>query len=335
MKTFSITAAAGIEALAPAEVPTPGPLTAGQIRVSMRAAALNYRDLLVVSGQLGPIPPQGLVMCSDGAGEVIEVADDVRRVKVGDRVALTFLPDWMGGPFRDEIVPMSRGYPLPGVMAEQCVVDHSEAVVLPPHLSFEEGATLPCAGLTAWYALCGDGPCMPGMTVLVQGGGGVSVFALQFAKLFGARVIATSSSDERCQRLQQLGADDTINYRQNPDWQQTVRELTGGRGADITIEVGGAGTIDRSLAATSRAGRLALVGLLSGWPNEVSTLFTSGVAINPIRVGSRDDFNQMNRAITYHQLQPVIDRVFAFDALPEAMRHLESGQQFGKIVVQF
>lgn len=335
MKTFSITAGTGIDALALAEVPTPGPLTAGQIRVSMRAAALNYRDLLVVSGQLGPIPPQGLVMCSDGAGEVIEVADDVRRVKVGDRVTLTFLPDWMGGPFRDEIVPMSRGYPLPGVMAEQCVVDHSEAVVLPPHLSFEEAATLPCAGLTAWYALCGDGPCMPGMTVLVQGGGGVSVFALQFAKLFGARVIATSSSDERCQRLQQLGADDTINYRQNPDWQQTVRELTGGRGADITIEVGGAGTIDRSLAATSRAGRLALVGLLSGWPNEVSTLFTSGVAINPIRVGSRDDFNQMNRAITYHQLQPVIDRVFAFDALPEAMRHLESGQQFGKIVVQF
>lgn len=333
MKVYSAPSSGGIDALVLRDCPEPGPLSAGQIRIAMRAASLNYRDLLVVSGQLGPIGPEGMVMCSDGAGEVIEVADDVRRIKVGDRVALTFLPDWMGGPWRDDIVPMSRGYPLQGVMAEQLVVDHSEAVILPDHLSFEQGATLPCAAVTAWHSLCGEGELLPGMTMLVQGGGGVSVFALQFGRLFGARVIATSSSDERCEKLHQLGADETINYRQTPDWDQRVRELTGGRGADLTVEVGGAGTIDRSLAATSRAGRLALVGLLSGWPQQVSALFTSGVAVTPIRVGSRDDFNRMNCAIAYHRLQPVIDSVYSFEELPQALHHLESGRQFGKIVI--
>lgn len=335
MKQFQFFAAEGVESLQLVDVPEPGALGPGQIRVGLRAASINYRDLITLQGQLGQPGPEGMIPCSDGAGEVLEVAADVQRIKVGDRIALTFLPDWIGGPWRDSIIPMTRGFPLPGVMREQMVVHHSEAVLLPPHLSYEEGASLPCAAVTAWHSLCGEAPLLPGMNVFLQGAGGVSVFALQFAKLFGARVIMSSSSDERCQRLRDMGADETINYTTNAEWQQTVRELTDGKGADLTVEVGGAGTIERSLQATSRAGRVALVGLLSGWPNQVSNLFTSGVALTPIRVGSRADFEDMNRAIAFHQLQPVVDRRFEFAALPEALEYLQSGRHFGKIVIGF
>lgn len=335
MKQFQFFAAEGIESLQRVDVPEPETLGPGQIRVQLRAASINYRDLLTLQGQLGQPGPEGMIPCSDGAGEVLQVAPDVQRIKVGDRIALTFLPDWIAGPWRDTITPMTRGFPIPGVMREQMVVHHSEAVVLPEHLSYAEGASLPCAAVTAWHSLCGEAPLLPGMNVFLQGAGGVSVFALQFAKLFGARVIMSSSSDERCERLRALGADETINYTSNPDWQQTVRELTDGKGADLTVEVGGAGTIERSLQATSRAGRVALVGLLSGWPNEVSNLFTSGVALTPIRVGSRADFEDMNRAIGFHHLRPVIDRQFEFDALPEALTYLQTGSHFGKIVIRF
>lgn len=334
MKAFVTCSSDGIDGLELRDVPIPGALQAGQVRIAVRAVSLNYRDLLVLSGGLGPIAADGFIPCSDAAGEVIEVGPDNPRINVGDRVALTFLPDWMGGPWSDSVVPMSRGYPLPGVMCEQLVVHHSEAVVVPDHLSYEQAATLPCAAVTAWYALCGAAPLLPGMSVLLQGGGGVSVFALQFAKLFGARVIMTSSSDERCQRLRALGADELINYRETPEWAPRVRELTGGRGADLTVDVGGAQTIEQSLTATSRAGRVALVGLLSGWPNQVNNLFSAGVALSPIRVGSREDFNVMNRAIDFHRLQPQIDGVFDFDELPTALRRLESGRHFGKIVLR-
>ncbi len=335
MRTIRSYTSEGIDALKSEQEDRPGPLGPGQVRIAMKAASLNYRDLLVLRGELGPPGEQGIIPCSDGAGEVTEVGPDVQRVKTGDRVALTFLPDWIAGPWSDTIVPMTRGFPLQGVMRDEMVVHQSEAVVLPQHLSYEEGACLPCAAVTAWHSLCGETPLLPGMTVLLQGGGGVSVFALQFAKLFGARVIATSSSDERCQRLRELGADETINYRAVPEWNQTVRDLTDGKGADLTVEVGGAQTIERSLAATSRAGRLALVGLLSGWPNQVSNLFTAGAAISPIRVGSRADFEHMNRAIAHHGMRPVIDRTFAFEELADALRYLETGQQFGKIAIGF
>lgn len=335
MKQYHFFDTRGIDSLQLADVPEPATLGPGQIRIAMRAASLNYRDLLTLRGELGAPGKEGMVLCSDGAGEVIEVAADVRRIKVGDRVALTFLPEWIAGPWSDNITPLSRGFPLPGVMREQMSVHHSEAVVIPDHLSFEEGATLPCAAVTAWHSLCGEAPLLPGMNVFLQGAGGVSVFALQFAKLFGARVIMSSSSDERCQRLRELGADEVINYAKNDNWHESVRELTSGKGADLTVEVGGAGTIERSLAATSRAGRVALVGLLSGWPNQVSNLFTSGVAVSPIRVGSRADFEEMNRAIDFHQLKPVIDRQFSFEALPDALRYLESGKHFGKIAIRF
>lgn len=274
-------------------------------------------------------------MCSDGAGEVTEVAPDVLRVKPGDRVALTFLPDWIAGEFRTSITPLSRGFPLPGVMRDEMVVHQSEAVVLPDHLSFAEGATLPCAGVTAWHALCGAQPLMPGMTVLLQGAGGVSVLGLQFAKLFGARVIMTTSSDERAQRLKALGADAVINYREQTEWDAEVRQITDGLGVDLAIDVGGAETVDRAVKSIRKGGRLALVGLLSGWPATIDSLFATRVDVSPITVGSRNDFEDMNRAIDFHKVQPVIDREFSFEALPDAIRYLQSGKQFGKIVINF
>ena len=336
MKTFVSRAPTGVDSLVIEDAPAPGPLGPGQIRIAMRAASVNYRDFLALSGAIGARGPGGgLIPCSDGAGEVVETAPDVWRIKVGDRVALVFNPDWIGGPWQATTGVLCRGSGLPGVMQEEMVVHHSEAVILPAHLDFEEGAALPCAGVTAWHALCGAAPLMPGMSVLLQGGGGVSVFALQFARLFGARVIMTSSSPERCARLGSLGADETIDYVAEPQWDKTVRELTGGDGVDLTVEVGGAGTIDRSVAATRRGGRVALVGLLTGMPGAASAVFSAGVSITPLMVGSRDDFQAMNRAIEFHKLRPVIDSRFTFEQLPDALLHLKSGRHMGKIVISF
>lgn len=334
MKIFRTIRFEGIDSLHLEEVARPGALGPGQIRIAMRAASLNFRDLLALNGQLRS-PEGGLIPCSDGAGEVVEVAPDVSEHRVGNAVALTFNTGWMAGPWRASTSMMTRACPLQGVMQEEMVVHHSEVVSLPAHLSYDEGATLPCAAVTAWHALCGPAPLLPGMSVLLQGAGGVSTFALQFAKLFGARVIVISSSDERCERLRQLGADEVINYRRQPCWETVVRELTRGEGVDLAIDIGGAATIDQSIAATRLGGRVAPVGLISGWPNQVSSLFSAGVDISSIKVGSRDDFEMMNRAIAFHRLRPVIDRRFRFDELPSALRHLESGRQFGKIVVAF
>jgi NADPH:quinone reductase-like Zn-dependent oxidoreductase len=334
MKAFVLRNGKGIDALAMEELPPPGELGPGQIRVAMRAASLNFRDLLFLSGTFGPPGPDGLIPCSDGAGEVIEAGPDVKRVKMGNRIALTFNPDWIGGAFRPTSGGLGRGSTItPGTVREEIVVHESEAVILPTHLSFEEGATLPCAAVTAWNALCAAVPLLPGMTILLQGGGGVSVFALQFAKLFGARVIMTSSSPQRCARLRALGADETIDYKADAEWHQTARKLTDGQGVDLAIDIGGAGTVDRSIGATRMGGRVALVGLITGWPNSVSTLFSAGVDITPIKVGSRDDFEAMNRAIAFHKLKPVIDSRFIFEKLPEALHHLESGKHLGKIVI--
>jgi NADPH:quinone reductase-like Zn-dependent oxidoreductase len=335
VKAFVSHTVAGIDSLAIEDVPAPGPLGPGQIRIAMRAASINYRDTMMLSGAFG-VPPQGLIPCSDGAGEVIETAPDVNQFKAGDRVALTFNPEWIAGAYRPSAAGMGRGSVLvPGLMCEQITVHHSEAVMLPPHLSFEEGATFPCAGVTAWHALCSATPLMPGMSVLLQGGGGVSIFALQFAKLFGARVIMTTSSADRCARLKNLGADDVIDYRLNPEWNKAVRALTGGMGVDLTLDIGGAETTERSLAATRNGGRLALVGLITGWPSAAAGLFASGVDITPIKVGSREDFELLNRAVTFHKLRPVIDSRYSFERLPDALHRLKSGKHMGKIVIGF
>lgn len=334
MKIFISRTAAGLDSLALEEAPAPGPVTAGQIRIAMRAASVNYRDTMALSGAFG-LPAQGLIPCSDGAGEIVEAAPDVTRFKVGDRVALTFNPDWIGGRFRASSGALGRGAHLPGVMREEIVAHQSEAVLLPAHLGFEEGACFPCAGVTAWHALCGAAPLMPGMSVLLQGGGGVSLFALQFAKMFGARVIITTSSPERGAQLKSLGADDVIDYRATPEWNQRARELTGGAGVDLTLDIGGADTVDRSLSSTRSGGRVALVGLLTGWPNAASSLFASGVDITPIKVGSRDDYEAMNRAVAFHKLRPVIDSTYKFEQLPEALARLKSGRHLGKIAISF
>ncbi len=336
MKAFLTRTAGGIDDLTLENIPEPGALCSGQIRIAMRAASLNYRDLMAVTGAFGSPGEQGLIPCSDGTGEVVETGPDVTRVRTGDRVALTFNPDWIGGPWRASAAAMGRGGPLmQGVMREQIVVHASEVVTLPPQLDFDEGAALPCAGVTAWHALCGPAPLFPGMTVLLQGTGGVSTLGIQFAKLFGARVIATTSTPERQRLLERLGADATINYREKPAWDERVRELTGGEGVDLCVEIGGAETVDRSLAATRTGGRVALVGLLSGWPNAVSSMFSSGVDITPIKVGSRDDFERMLRAMALHDVHPLIDSRFTFDQLPDALRHLESKGHTGKIVLNF
>ena len=336
MKVFLSRTVSGIDSLAIEDLPAPGPLASGQIRIAVRAVSLNYRDLMGVGGAFGKGGPDGFIPCSDCAAEVIEVAPDTPpRIKLGDRVALTFNPDWVGGPWRASTGVLCRGSSLPGVMREQIAVHHSEAVVLPSHLSDEEGAALPCAGVTAWHALCGEAALLPGMSVLLQGAGGVATLGLQFAKLFGARVIMTSSSPERCARLKALGADEVIDYRAQPEWDKVVRELTHGEGVDLTIDLGGQETVDRSVAATRRGGRVALVGLVTGWPQTMTSGFAGGVHVSPIAVGSRDDFEMMNRAIAFHKLRPVIDSRYPFERLPEALRHLQSGKQFGKIVINF
>jgi NADPH:quinone reductase-like Zn-dependent oxidoreductase len=334
VKAFITRSLKGPQTLDIQDVADPAAPGAGQVRIAMRAASLNYRDLLAVSGSLGPSPYGYLIPLSDGAGEVIEAAPDVWRVKVGDRVALTVNPDWIGGEWRPTPGARGRGGSnLQGVMCEQLVVNQAEVVVLPSYLSFEEGASLPCAAVTAWCALCGGEPLMPGMSVLTQGGGGVSLFALQFAKLFGARVIMVSSSPERCARLKMLGADEVIDYSAEPAWDKVVRALTGGMGVDVTVELGGAKTVDRSLGATRIGGRLALVGLLSGVPNIASSMFSSGVEISPIRVGSREHFEAITRALDFHKIRPVIDSCYPFEQLPEAFRRLQSGQHMGKVAI--
>ncbi len=256
MKAFVSRTAGGIDSLTIEELPAPGPLASGQIRILMRAASINYRDTAVVSGAFGRPGPQGMIPCSDGAGELVEVAPDVSQFKVGDRVALIFNPDWLGGPFRMSSGAMGLGSSaIPGTMREEIVAHHSQAVALPPHLSFEEGAAYPCAGVTAWNALCAAAPLMPGMSVLLQGGGGVSMLALQFAKMFGARVIMTSSSPERCARLKEFGADEVIDYKAEREWSNAVRALTGGAGVDLTSRHRWRGNRGRhSLASTQKRG---------------------------------------------------------------------------------
>lgn len=336
MKAFVWSGQKGVEGLAIKDLPAPGIVGPGQVRIAMRAASLNYRDVMAISRALGSASTvQELIPCSDGAGEIVETATDVRRVKVGDRVALTFNPDWIGGEWRPTAGASGRGGATPGVMREEIVVHQSEVVVLPPHLSFEEGATLPCAAVTAWHALCVAAPLLPGTTVLLQGGGGVSLFALQFAKLFGARVIMISSSPERCARLKGLGADEVIDYKAEPAWDTVVRKLTAGMGVDLTVEVGGADTVERALASTRMGGRLALVGLLTGLPKISGSMLASLVDITPIKVGSRNDFEAMNRAIAHHKIRPVIDSRYTFEQLPDAFRHLQSGRHMGKIVINF
>ena len=309
---------------------------AGEVVIRMRAASLNYRDIMVSRGQYGPPARVPLIPLSDGAGEVVEVGAGASRFKVGDRVAGAFMPGWVEGDFSAEKAASALGAgSVDGVLAELVALPESGVVRVPEHLSFEEAATLPCAAVTAWFALFMGGGLKAGETVLLQGTGGVSLFALQFAKSVGARVILTSSSDDKLARARELGADETINYRALPDWDERVWELTGGRGVDYVVEVGGPDTLNKSLRAVRHGGQISLMGVLTGTSGEVNIAAILGkqARVQGVYVGSVAMFEDMNRAITQNTLRPVVDRVFPFEEAREAFKYLESAQHLGKVVI--
>ncbi len=318
--------------LTQAETPRPG---RGQVLVRMHAASLNFRDLAVATGRymMSALPPN-LVPLSDGAGEVVELGEGVSRVSVGDRVCPIFMQSWTGGEMEPADSTTALGGAIDGVLAEYAVFDERGLVHIPAHLSYEQAATLPCAAVTAWNALFGMQPLIAGQTVLVLGTGGVSMFALQFAHAAGARVIATSSSDEKLARARSLGASDGVNYKTNEDWQLAVRDLSGGRGVDHVVEVGGPGTLQRSVQATRSGGMVTLIGVLTRGTLDPLVVFGGGAVIRPIYVGSRQMFEAMNRAIALHRIEPVIDRVFAFDDAPQAYKHLKGATHVGKVVIK-
>jgi NADPH:quinone reductase-like Zn-dependent oxidoreductase len=333
MKAIELTAF-GLENLKVATRPEPQP-GPGQVLLKMRAFSLNYRDLLVARGQYNPKLKLPQVPLSDGVGEVAAVGPGVSRVKVGDRVCPLFMQGWLDGPVTDAKARTSLGGGNDGVLAEFAVFSEDGVTPVPEHLSDEEAATLPCAAVTAWHALVTEGGLTAGDTILVQGTGGVSLFALQFARLAGARVIATSSSDAKLERVRQLGASDGINYKTTAEWGDAARKLTGGAGVDHVVEVGGAGTIGQSLKAVRAAGRVSLIGVLSGTGSfNLTPILMKNVTVQGIFVGSRAMFEAMNRAIALVKLRPVVDRVFGFAEAQEAMKYLESGQHFGKVCIK-
>lgn len=327
----------GLETLAPAErpEPVPGP---GQVLVRMRAASLNYRDLMIARGTYGRGgPTYPVIPLSDGAGEVIDLGPGVTRLQRGDRVMGGFFQKWIDGPFDSTKGASALGGPIDGVLAERVILEEGAAIRIPDTLSFEEGATLPCAGVTAWVGLVTHGHLKAGETVLAMGTGGVSIFALQIAKQAGARVIVTSGSDEKLARVRPLGADETINYRSTPAWDVRARELTGGRGVDHILEVGGAGTLDTSMRALRDGGHLSLVGLLTGERGDRDRAAANdrGIRVDAIYVGSARHLLEVCDAFSRGALHPVIDRVFSFGDAPLAFEYLASGRHIGKVVISF
>ena len=335
MKAVELRDKFGLDGLTLTDRPEPRPGT-GQVLLKMRAWSLNFRDLLVAKGLYNPKLRLPFVPLSDGVGQVASLGQGVTRVKAGERVAGIFMQKWLAGEVNEAKARTSLGGGGDGMLAEYVVLHEDGVVPVPEHLSDEEAATLPCAAVTAWHALIAEGNLKAGDTVLVQGTGGVSLFALQFARLSGARVIATSSSDAKLERARVLGASDGINYKATPEWEEKARELTGGAGVDHVVEVGGAGTLAKSLRAVRMNGRISLIGILSGGTGQVNPIpiLMKNVRVQGIYVGSREMFEAMNRAIALHKLRPVVDRVFAFAEIREALRYMESGAHFGKICLR-
>jgi NADPH:quinone reductase-like Zn-dependent oxidoreductase len=332
MKSYQLQTNAGLDALAVVDVPEPSP-GPRQILVRVHATSLNYRDLRVATQAGAARYP--MVPLSDGAGEVVACGTEVTRFKPGDRVAACFFQAWFDGAVSAAVMASAMGGAIDGMLREYALLDESAAVRFPAHLSYTEAATLPCAALTAWHALVPTGHVRAGDTVLVLGTGGVSVFALQFAKLHGARVIATSSSDAKLERMRSLGADATINYRDRPKWAGEVLALTGGHGVDHVVEVGGAGTLTQSLQAARIGGRVSLIGILTGLEGQVNPLLVmrKSITLQGIYVGSTVMFEAMNRAIDLHRLTPVIDRVFPFAEAKQAYLNMQAAAHFGKLVI--
>jgi NADPH:quinone reductase-like Zn-dependent oxidoreductase len=334
MKLYQLQNNSGLDALHLIERSEPKP-EFGQIVVQVRATSLNYRDLIIAKGQNSAIQ-YPIVPLSDGAGDVVAVGEGVTQVQVGDRIAGIFFQNWQAGEINKSIMKSALGGEIDGMLSEYVVLNQHGVVVLPDHLSYEEGATLPCAAVTAWHGLVAKGALKAGDTVLILGTGGVSVFALQFASLQGARTIVTSSSDTKLQQAKALGADELINYRNTPDWEAEVYRLTNGMGVDQVVEVGGAGTLEKSIKAVRYGGRISLIGVLTGFAGQINPqpILGKSITLQGIYVGSREMFEAMNRAIAQAQLKPAVDRVFPLSEARAAYDYLQSGSHFGKIVIR-
>lgn len=313
--------------------PEPGP---NGILVRMHAASINYRDHLVYNGQyFGQAVAEDTIAMSDGAGVVIDTGAGVSRFNKGDHVIGTFFRDWIDSPPRPGRLQALGQSGVDGVLAEYVVFNEQDAVPVPENLSFEEASCLPCAALTAWNSLVAQGDIKPGQTVLALGTGGVSIFALQFAKAAGARVIITSSSDDKLRKAHSLGADDVINYKKTPEWDETVLELTNGAGVDHVIEIGGVGSLARSIKSVGVGGNIAVIGFLAGPEGETAPFGLMGkwAKIQGIMVGNRAMLEEMNEAITVNNIKPAVDKVFPFEYAIEAYRYEFAGKHFGKVVI--
>ena len=333
MRAYEIVSDGGVDALALNERQSLEP-GKGEILVGIRASSINYRDLSTIEDPV----PRGisfpLVPNSDAAGEVIAVGDGVTRFKAGDRIAGCFFQNWSDGSISAAAMESAMGGAIDGVLAENVVLNEAGAVHIPPHLSYEEGATLPCAGLTAWNCLVEQGGLKPGKTALFLGTGGVSIIGLQIAKMMGARAIITSSSEAKLERASELGADELINYRENPDWQARVLELTDGAGVDVTIETGGGGTLEKTMEATRIGGTISLIGVLTGGTINPTTVMRKSIRLQGVYVGSRRMFEDMNAALTLNRVHPVIDQVFEFEDARAAYHTMRGAGHFGKLVVK-
>ncbi|KAL3473727.1 hypothetical protein BJX99DRAFT_272142 [Aspergillus californicus] len=314
-------------------LPTPGK---HEVLIRVHAVSLNYRDTAVLRGEYpGKIKADGIPI-SDGAGEVMAIGAGVSRVKPGDRIAVSCCANWIGGPFVPEYYADSVGFAVDGLLAE-CVVFNEQALVrIPDYMSYAEAASLPCAAVTAWTALNKIAPLQPGQTVLIQGTGGVSLFALQFAKIFGARVLAITSSDEKAEQLKELGTDAVVNYRTCPDWDREILALTNGKGVDQVIEIAGEKTIVKSAASTRIGGVISVIGFASGFGGGLPpiNILSRSLTVTGSNIGPRLHFDAMLAAMARHEVRPIIDRVYPFAEYREAYRRLESGQQVGKVVIQ-
>ena len=334
MKALVLQDSPGIGNLRAVDRPDPVPRRQ-EILIKVRATALNYRDVEIVNGSYHTAFALPLVPLSDGVGEVVVVGEEVTRFRIGDRVCSTFWQRWVGGSFRMAEPAYQRGGPIDGLLADYAVLDEQAAVLAPRNLTDVEAATLPCAAVTAWQALVTEGAVKAGDTVLVQGTGGVALFALLFAKASGARVIITSGSDEKLDRAVKMGAFAGVNYRQNPEWAEAVLDLTDGRGVDHVIEVGGPQSFEQSLRASARCGQINVIGYLGGKDGTINPLdiFRKQVRVRGIPVGSRESFEAMIRAIEALDLKPMIDRTFPWSDVAAAIRYLESGSHFGKVAL--
>jgi len=337
MKVMELRDAWGVEHIKPGTRPEPKP-GPGEVLIKMAAASVNFRDFVMTRRGYGSHSRElPIIPISDGAGTVVEIGAGVTRVRPGDLVCPSFAQSWIAGPMREEHRPFMLGGPLDGVMQEMMLLPQQGVVKAPKGWSALEAATLPCAALTAWSAVVGNG-VKAGDTVVTQGTGGVSLFAALFAKMQGAFVILTSSSDEKLKRAKEFGTDLGINYKTHPEWGREVRNALSGRGADLVVELGGAETLDQSLRCIRTSGTLAMIGVLSGGMAELNLgrVVTTNVRLQGVTLGSRNAFEEMVRAIELAGVKPPIDaRRYAFAEVADAIRAIAEGRHFGKICIEF